>query len=44
MAFRADRNVPYRKINAALEMLKQANTVQVMFATNLEKETLDLSR
>ena len=44
MAFRADRNIPYRKINAALEMLKQANTVQVMFATNLEKETLDLSR
>lgn len=44
MAFRADRNIPYRKINAALEMLKQANTVQVMFATNLEKQTLDLSR
>ena len=44
MAFRADRNIPYRKINAALEMLKQANTVQVMFATTLEKETLDLSR
>ncbi|HUU27921.1 MAG TPA: biopolymer transporter ExbD [archaeon] len=44
IAFRADRNIPYRKINLALEMLKQANTVQVMFATNLEKETLDLSR
>jgi len=44
IAFRADRNIPYNKINAALEMLKQANTVQVMFATNLEQETLDLSR
>jgi len=44
IAFRADRNIPYRKINLALEMLKQANTVQVMFATTLEKETLDLRR
>lgn len=44
IAFRADRNIPYSKINLALEMLKQANTVQVMFATNLEQETLDLSR
>lgn len=44
IAFRADRNTPYNKVNTALEMLKQANTVQVMFATNLEKETLDLSR
>jgi len=44
IAFRADRNTPYSKINLALEMLKQANTVQVMFATNLEQEALDLSR
>ena len=44
IALRADRNIPYRKINASLEMLKQANTVQVMFATNLEKEALDLTR
>ena len=44
IAFRADRNTPYNKINLALEMLKQANTVQVMFATNLEQEALDLSR
>ena len=44
IAFRADRNTPYSKINMALEMLKQANTVQVMFATNLEREALDLSR
>jgi len=44
IAFRADRDLNYRKINTALEMLKQANTVQVMFATNLEKETLDLRR
>ncbi len=44
IAFRADRNTPYRKINLALEMLKQANTVQVMFATTLEKDAVDLSR
>lgn len=44
IAFRADRNIPYLKINAALNALKEANTVQVMFATNLEKETYDLSR
>jgi len=44
IAFRADRNIPYRKIDLALEMLKQANTVQVMFATNLERNALDLSR
>ena len=44
IAFRADRNTPYSKINMALEMLKQANTVQVMFATTLEREALDLSR
>lgn len=44
IAFRADRNTPYNKINLTLEMLKQANTVQVLFATNLEQEALDLSR
>lgn len=44
IAFRADRNTPYNKINLILEMLKQANTVQVLFATNLEQEALDLSR
>jgi biopolymer transport protein ExbD len=44
IAFRADRNTPYNKINLTLEMLKQANTVQVMFATNLKQEALDLSR
>jgi biopolymer transport protein ExbD len=44
LAFRADRTVPYRKINAVLELFKMANTVQIMFATTLEKETLDLRR
>ena len=44
IAFRADRNIPYRNINEALGTLKEANTVQVMFATNLEKETYDLRR
>jgi biopolymer transport protein ExbD len=44
IAFRADRNIPYLKIDRVLEVLKAANTVQVMFATNLEKEALDLSR
>jgi len=44
IAFRADRNISYRKINTALEALKEANTVQVMFATNLEQETYDLRR
>ena len=44
IAFRADRDLPYRKVNQALEALKQANTVQVMFATNLEQETYDLRR
>ena len=44
IAFRADRNINYRKINDALSTLKEANTVQVMFATNLEKETYDLRR
>jgi len=44
IAFRADRGIPYSKINLALEMLKQANTVQVLFATNLEQDALDLSR
>lgn len=44
IAFRADRNIAYRKINDALNALKEANTVTVMFATNLEKETYDLSR
>ena len=44
IAFRADKNIPYNKINLALEVLKLANTVQVMFATNLQQEILDLSR
>ncbi|MEA2064386.1 MAG: biopolymer transporter ExbD [Gemmatimonadota bacterium] len=44
IAFRADRDIPYRKVNAALDMLKQANTVQVMFAATLEQETYDLRR
>jgi len=44
IAFRADKGIPYNKINRVLEVLKAANTVQVMFATNLEKEALDLSR
>jgi biopolymer transport protein ExbD len=44
IAFRADKNIPYNKIDRVLEILKAANTVQVMFATTLEKEALDLSR
>jgi biopolymer transport protein ExbD len=44
IAFRADKNIPYNKVDRVLELLKAANTVQVMFATNLEKEALDLSR
>jgi biopolymer transport protein ExbD len=44
IAFRADKNIPYNKIDRVLELLKAANTVQVMFATNLEQEALDLSR
>lgn len=44
IAFRADKNIPYIKIDRVLEILKAANTVQVMFATTLEKEALDLSR
>ncbi|MBW7995563.1 MAG: biopolymer transporter ExbD [Candidatus Glassbacteria bacterium] len=44
IAFRADKNTPYNKIDRVLEALKAANTVQVMFATTLEQEALDLSR
>ena len=44
IAFRADKDIPYNKIDRVLEILKAANTVQVMFSTTLEQEALDLSR
>jgi biopolymer transport protein ExbD len=44
LAVRADRNLPYSKLDAVLELFKQANTVQIMFATILEQQVLDLRR